>query len=218
MHPRVPAILAVAVVASLAATAIAQNPGPQGRALVVGVVDLGVVFKGYKRKDELEKQVNAQKERLEKLAQSQRDALQKMRKDLDLLQTNSPTYRMKKYEILTAMKTAEVSAQQAEEELKAQVEGLTLQLLDEIEECVREYGKQNGYDLVLKIDTKGWGDERFQERIMRAQVSSVLYHDPKVDITNSIVAVLNSEAHLQKCQAKTLPSGAPQPAPDTRPK
>jgi Skp family chaperone for outer membrane proteins len=195
-------LLTLGVGAIMAATALAQSTGPQARPLVVGVIDIGVVFKNYKRKDDLEKQINAHKERLEKQAQSQREEIQKLRKNLDLVNPGSPTYRIEKYKLLTAMKTAEVNAQAAEEELKSQVEALTLQLLDEIEETVRDYGQKSGYDLILKIDTKGWGDEKFQERIFRAQVSAVLYHDTRVDVTQSVLAVLNDPKNIQKHQSK----------------
>jgi Skp family chaperone for outer membrane proteins len=203
------AVTVAAVGLVIASVAVAQNNVPQ-RALAVGVIDIGVVFKNYKRKDDLEKQINAQKERLEKQAQAQREEIQKLRKNLDLLDPNSAAFRIEKQKLLREMAIMEVNGKAAEEELKAQVEGLTLQLLDEIEQVVQEYGKANGYDLVMKIDTKGWGDEKFQERIFRAQVSSVLYHDAKTDITNSVLAELNKPARIEAFQKKAgLPPQTP---------
>ncbi|MBI3725834.1 hypothetical protein HY251_18050 [bacterium] len=59
------------------------------------------------------------------------------------------------------------------------------------------------------------GDERFRERIFRANVSSILFHDPKLDVTETILAKLNDAKWLKKCEeAKAAaPPAPPPPAP-----
>ena len=42
-----------------------------------------------------------------------------------------------------------------------------LRQLDDVG-AARDYGEKNGYDAILKLDSKGWGGEKFQERIFRA--------------------------------------------------
>jgi hypothetical protein len=136
----------------------------------------------------------------------QSQIIESLRKQLDLLKEGSETWRAKRKELKLEAKKFEVMRDGMEEELKLEVENLTLQILDEIEEKVREFGKAGGYDMIVKIDTKGWGDERFQERIFRAQVSSVLYHDARLDVTNSILAALNDKDWVEKCQKKPMGS------------
>src|SRR5438309_6752309 len=93
-------------------------------------------------------------------------------------------------------------------------------ILNEIEDRVKKFGIDNKYDLVIKIDSQGWGDERFQERIFRAQVSSVLYFDPKLDVTTHVLTLLNDPEWLKKCQERKqgqpiqeIPTPAPPPPP-----
>ena len=64
--------------------------------------------------------------------------------------------------------------------------------------------------MIIKVDSKGWGDERFQERIFRAQVSSVLWYDPRLDVTNTILAALNDPTWIKHCQDKAMGKNAPQ--------
>jgi hypothetical protein len=195
--------------------ALAQTAG-----LKVALVDIGVVFKNYQRKNALEKQINAKKDKLEAQGKQQAQIIENLRKALDLLKEGSELWRQKRKDLKLEAKKFEVMRDGMDEELKLEVENLTLQILDEIEERVREFGKSQAYDLIVKIDTKGWGDEKFQERIFRAQVSSVLYYDAKLDVTNTIVAMLNDPGWIKKCEEKAFGGngGAPQnPAPPTNP-
>ncbi len=100
-------------------------------------------------------------------------------------------------------------------ELKAEVEELTLSILHDVDDAVASYGKKNGYAFILKKDSPGWTDERFQERIFRAQVSSILYHKPDLDVTNQVLALLNDKNWIEQQQKK--PQGAQQPPPAPTP-
>lgn len=214
------ALVAGAVGAGLLAAQASAQQGPAPAngttpgGLRVALVDIGVVFKGYKRKDALEKQVNAKKDQLEQQARAQAQIIESLRKKLDELKEGSQMWRDKRKELKLAIKQAEVMRDSMDEELKLEIENLTLMILDEIEETVREFGKNTGYDVVIKVDSKGWGDERFQERIFRAQVSSVLYYDPRLDVTPTVIQLLNDPARIQKYEQRSFGGGgAPSPAP-----
>jgi Skp family chaperone for outer membrane proteins len=216
-HSRREILGALGAGAAMGATLLAATPaqGQNAAPLRVALVDIGVLFKQYKRKDDLENQVNAKKTQLEGAAKQQQSICEGLRKALDLATEGSAYWRDKRKELKLAVKNYEVLRDSAEEELKLEVENLTLMILDEIEEKVREYGKgtpggPSTYDMIIKVDSKGWGDERFQERIFRAQVSSVLWYDPRLDVTNTILAALNDPAHLEKMKQRALNRGQPQ--------
>lgn len=195
------AVAAGLVVAAAAGAAWGQGaPAPATpQPLVVGVVDLGETFKNYKRKAELENEINARKQQLEKEVREKKAKVQELRRQLDLLRADTDEFRDKKYQLMQAMKEAELIVEKSDEQLKRNVETLTLQLLEEIEETVRDYRRKNGIHLVLKADSKGaWGEEKFQERIFRAQVAAVLDHDPALDITANVIAALNDPENLKR--------------------
>src|SRR5437764_10898359 len=62
------------------ATARADN----GVGLKIGLVDIGVVFKRYIRKDDLEKEINARKDNYEKQGQEQAKALEGLRNNVNM--------------------------------------------------------------------------------------------------------------------------------------
>lgn len=200
--------------ASLLSPAVARADGNLG--LRVGLVDIGVVFKSYKRKDDLEKEINSKKEGYEGQAKAQEQILEGIRNQMSLIvDRSSDMYRQKNKELKLQVSQMKVIRDGWEEELKIQVENLTLMILNEIEDRVRKYGTENKYDLIIKIDSQGWGDERFQERIFRAQVSSVLFFTPGLDVTNEVLKLLNDPAWVLECQQR---KGAPPPPADAPPK
>lgn len=177
--------------------AVAQGAKPEARPLLVGVIDVGVAFKEYKRKAALEAQVNEFKDELRRDLVAQHEKLQELRKGLDVGPSETDSYRVRKAEYLRRLKAYEVDQQTMEERLKARVESLTLRLLGEIEDMVKRIGDERGYDLVLKTDTQGWGDEKYHERIFRAQVGAVLHFKTALDITPEVLRLLNEPAHLE---------------------
>jgi Skp family chaperone for outer membrane proteins len=168
--------------------------------LKVGLVDIGVVFKQYVRKDDLEKEINARKQDYEKQAAEQQKTLEGLRMSLQNYKEGSDMWRQKRKDMNLQVSQMKVIRDGWEEDLKIQIENLTLMILNEIEDRVRKFGTDNKFDLIVKIDTQGWGDERFQERIFRAQVSSVLYHRKELDVTPDVLRLLNDKTWLEEKQ------------------
>ena len=198
--------------------------------LRIGLIDIGVVFKNYSRKADLEKQINAKKDELENKSKAEADKLEGIRRSMQTLQPGTDLFRQKAKELKLGRSQLQVMQDNWQEDLKFQIENLTLMILDEIEDRVRKFGADNKYDLVVKIDKGEWAervDERFQERIFRAQVSSLLYYDKKLDVTPFVVAMLNDPAWLRdRANAKPgdpisppvqTPPGPPVPAPPPQP-
>ncbi|RMG14916.1 MAG: OmpH family outer membrane protein [Planctomycetota bacterium] len=212
--PPLLSILALGL-AVLAGSALAQDPpkrparGP--RPLKVGVVDIGVLFKGYKRKDELEKIINERREQMKEEIQKERERVRDLRERLDKggLRENSEPYLRAVTDIKLAQYQLELKQERLQASLKKLVEQHTLQILSELESTIEAYGRKYGYDLILKIDKAqraGAGGEsdlvqHFQERIFRAQISDVLYFNERaLNITRNVETLLNSPANLRKME------------------
>ncbi|MGE0713675.1 MAG: OmpH family outer membrane protein [Planctomycetota bacterium] len=198
--------------AALAASGVLaqQQPKPaagERRALKVGVVDVGFLFREYKRKDEFENAINAQRKRLKDELDAEQENLRKLRTEFEKtnLRKGSEPWLLEREKIKMAQYRWELKGERMQTALKNEVEHNTLQILQEIEGTIAAYGKRYGYDLVLKIDkaeredaTGERGDlvEHFQERIFRAQIGDVLYHEESVNITKSVLAYLNHKNNL----------------------
>jgi Skp family chaperone for outer membrane proteins len=213
MHRRSFAPMLVLVLLT-GATVVAQNgptpPGPQGgdaakkRGLKIGVVDIGVLFRDYKRKETLENEVNQRREKIKKELEDDGEALRRMRQNFDKcgFVPNSEQWLALRDEIRQASNVLELKQERLQGILKRQVEELTLQILTELQHTIRAYGTRYQYDMILKSDAseqqaQGELGAHFQERIFRAQISDLLFHSEAVDITEAVKQLLNDPATLR---------------------
>jgi Skp family chaperone for outer membrane proteins len=206
--------LACLAMAFAANGVLAQDPPKQPskrgpRALKIGVVDIGVLFKGYKRKDSLESLINERREAMKTELKAEHERVKDLRLRLDKggMREGSEPYARAAQDIRLAQFALELKQDRLQANLKKQVEQHTLMILNELTKTIETYGKKYGYDLILKIDKAGAGPEKvgkgdlvahFQERIFRAQISDVLYFNERtLNVTKNVERVLNSPANLR---------------------
>lgn len=210
--------LALGLALGLTGLVAAQNnPQPRqqqggGRPMKVGVVDIGALFREYKRKDTLEQQVNQERERIKAELEADQEEIRRKRMQLDkAFVPGTEPYSILRDEIKQATYVLELKTERLQLQLKKRVEELTLQILTELESTIRAYGERHNYDLILKSDreeqsqlasgaTQSELAQQFQERIFRAQISDVLYFASAIDITESVKQQLNDPANLQRMQ------------------
>jgi Skp family chaperone for outer membrane proteins len=216
-----PTSLASALVALGAVTTVVvaqnnpQRPGTPdnapaaGKAMKVGVVDIGLLFRDYKRKDVLEGRVNAERERVKNALEADADNVRRMRVQLDkAFVPNSEPWLLLRDEIKQAQFVLELKTEREQNALKKRVEEFTLQILTELETTIRTYGERHRFDLILKSDREEQTPEgqqselvqQFQERIFRAQISDVLFFAPTVDITDNVKRLLNDDDNMKRME------------------
>jgi Skp family chaperone for outer membrane proteins len=183
---------------ALAGSAIARTAEPKPSPLLVGVVDLGVVLERYQGTKDIMLKVQEEKARIADSAKEQRRALESLRKEIEATPENTPAYKEKTAELEIMKKGLEAMDAEAISIVQKRTEALTLQVIDEIEDGVRDFCKANKYDMIVKTTTKHWGAAGLPERLYRAQISTVVAYDPKLDVTESIIARLNDPERLKK--------------------
>jgi Skp family chaperone for outer membrane proteins len=217
------AACAVAGAALAAGTAVAQEapakPRPTRKPLKVGVVDIGVLFKSYKRKDSLEEGINGRREEMKGEIEKEQKRIVDLRERLDKSQVRkgSPPWDKAVMDIKMAQYQLELRKEQMQETLKKEVEANTLQILTELEKTIGKYGRKYGYDLILKIDRAEKAADgkqsdlvaHFQERIFRAQISDVLYFGERLDITSNVEKLLNSSGNMKEMERLAAEKGKP---------
>jgi Skp family chaperone for outer membrane proteins len=192
-----------------------KQPSKRGpRALKLGVVDIGVLFKGYKRKDTLESLINERRESMKTDLKAEHERVKDLRLRLDKggMREGSEPYARAAQDIRLAQFALELKQDRLQANLKKQVEQHTLMILTELTKTIETYGKKYGYDLILKIDKasargeKGKGElvAQFQEAIFRAQISDVLYfNDRALNITANVEKLLNSAGNLKRMEKES---------------
>jgi Skp family chaperone for outer membrane proteins len=203
------ALSTVALVANVSAQQAPKKRPTARRALKVGVVDIGLLFQKYKRKDEFESSINDQRKRLKAELDKEYDVLVKMRRELEksAFRKGSEPWLREAEKVKLAKFRWDLKKERMQSALKNEVEHNTLQILKEIKRSLGQYGKRYQYDLLLKTDNSdraslGEGERsdlvvHFQEEIFRAQISDVAYYDGALDITTSVEKYLNHPSNLK---------------------
>lgn len=202
------ALTSVTLVASVSAQQAPKKRPAARRALKIGVVDIGLLFQKYKRKDQFESSINEQRKRLKAELDGEYDSLLKMRRELEKssFRKGSEPWLREAEKLELAKFRHDLKKKRMQSALKNEVEHNTLQILKEIKASLGQYGRRHGYDLILKTDNtdRSLGQaERsdlvvhFQEEIFRAQISDVAYFDNALNVTASVETYLNNPKNIQ---------------------
>ena len=168
----------------------AQSAPPRGT-MKVGLVDLGVIFNKFKKKEILEKGVRTLKKSFDVEMKKQNKMIRQLDKEAEELEGK----KLQELEdrIKLEIERRRIMKTRFEQILRKKLVDMALTLLDEINVEITKYGKAQGYTVILKVDNQGIGPEQYREKIFRAQVQSILYHDGGIDITQPILKVLNGK-------------------------
>lgn len=174
--------LLTAVVAPLAGGQSDPPPAPR-----LAVVNLGRVFKNYKKSAELEARINAERVRLKGGLDVQRDLIASLNAELELYKIGSEEFDEKEEEKKIELARYQLLKERIQRKIKQRWEQYNLELLEDIEKVVEEYAKDS-FTLVLKVEGTPLDQEN---KLMQAGLKNVLYFHPSVDITDNIVSLLN---------------------------
>ncbi|MEZ6188813.1 MAG: OmpH family outer membrane protein [Planctomycetota bacterium] len=194
------------------ATVQAQN---KGRPTRIGVVDIGILFKDYKRKDDLEAKINQEREDMKGEIEGDEKRLAEKAKALENgpLRKGSAPWQQQADLLREEQFRLELKQKRLQQALQKRVEENTLQILEELESTIKSYADPRRFALVLKVDKSGPDtsdselSKKFQEQIFRAQISDVLYYDTTVDITEEVKTLLNSAENLRRLEKESQEQG-----------
>ncbi|MBL4846391.1 MAG: OmpH family outer membrane protein [Planctomycetes bacterium] len=201
-------LASITLVANVSAQQQPKKKPRQRRVLKIAVVDIGLLFQKYKRKDDFESAINEQRKRLKTELDGEYENLIKMRRELEKssFRKGSEPWLREAEKVKLAKFRWDLKKERMQSALKNEVEHNTLQILKEIKSSLGQYGRRHNYDLVLKTDNteRNLGDNErsdlvvhFQEEIFRAQISDVAYFHNSLNITKSVLIYLNTPANLK---------------------
>ncbi|MHC4391933.1 MAG: OmpH/Skp family outer membrane protein [Planctomycetota bacterium] len=169
----------------VARPAIGQAGGAEN--VKVGVVGLAKVFEEYKKTKELEERINQERDKLKGELDAQRNRIKELNKEMELLDSDGDTYKLKEEERYLEAARLDLFKKRIERSIKIKWEEYNLLLLEDIEDVVSNYGKQNGYTLILKVE----GQQDDENKLPLFGLKNVMYFAPHIDITTDVVQILN---------------------------
>ena len=181
-------ILAIALIgiAAWLAPAFSQTAPPSQPRF--GVVQLSKLFTGYDHARELEKQAQEEQKAFNDKVDALVKSLKSIKDELENLDPEGELYAKLRRE--ASMKQSELQYLQEEEKprLQKKLDGMTQEVLHHLEDAVRVFGQEHGYTAIFRVDEAPEG----VDRAVQFSVTTVLYWDPSMDITEPLTSWLNS--------------------------
>lgn len=183
------AIIGMAVGFGLTSQAYAQS----GQGLKIGICDFKKVVENYPDKAKLEKQ-------MQDLAQKKNDELNAMREQLKTLQSSIELFEIGSMERSKAEENLkkksiglQAALQQAREDIGLERRKLMIEMYKDIATVVTQFGKDNGYDLILKADEPDFNVRAMIDLQLQMLNHKLLYANPALDVTDAIVALVGKK-------------------------
>lgn len=192
--------------------ACGQNGAPAPRASRIAFVDLGEVFRQYKKTEDMSQDVKtAMKEgnaRIEQMVGQGREMEKPLRDGT--LDKETPAFAEREKKVVQLATNVSAFKAVKEKELKQQEVKVLVSVYQDVTEAVRQFAEQNGYTLVLKVDREAQAAKSYKT-VQQTMNQSVIRHDSRDDITDAVVAYLNKQ-YESAGGAPASPTAAKAPA------
>lgn len=169
--------------------------GVAGAADRIVFIDLERVFNEFYKTQLAKSKVEVQQQDIDAERQIMVDEMEVISQEVDVLKKEARDstlqeeirdskrllYEERLLELRTKQKEIEEFVSRRQQQLQIQVSRMSQTIMDEIRQSVVEYAKQEGFQAVIDNSTR------------RAAIGVFLYTHPDVDITGSVLTMLNSK-------------------------
>ncbi len=157
----------------------------------IGVVNLEKVSKDFQKWQRLDAEITAESVKLARQLDSKLKDIEKKQEELKNFEKWSKKYT----EILIEAENMKIQRAALYQTGQQELVGLAKKhgdaLLGNVEEVIRDYGRANGYTIIIKKEERPAGDPNWNQLIGYVSRNSVLYHNQGIDLTDKVVKLLN---------------------------
>lgn len=157
----------------------------------IATVNIVKVFAGYKKTQDLDRDLRATREQKQQVADEKRSEITKLRESIALLEIGTEE-RKKKGDDLQ-MKQVEFQSFQkiTADSLVSTRKEATEKLYAEISKAIADYSREQGLDLIVKVDDSPLTSESIDELLFKINQRGIVYSSPRLDITDAVLNRLN---------------------------
>jgi Skp family chaperone for outer membrane proteins len=169
-------------------------PAPSSAA----VVDVVKVFNEYQRTKQINDQLTQQQQEMQDQRKQKLDRIEALKAELENFHPDSKDYYNRQKELLKLSIELDSFTRVSAEEIKREFRIQTEDIYKEIIGAVEAVAQNSGYDLVLFMDKVEIQGDSFPALLEKIRERKVLYHSPKLEITDSVLDQLNQAYKLKK--------------------
>jgi len=168
------------------AHAPAADGGPK-----IGVVNITKVFESYKRKRALEEDLRSTREQKTRVIREKETELKQIVDELQMLDLGSEQRKNREADLEKKQVDLRSFTEVTAGNLAVQKREVTEALYTEIVKAIADYGKKNGFDLIIKYEDVEIKSDSLDQLLYKINQRSVLYTSDAVDITQEVIGMLN---------------------------
>lgn len=201
-------LLLMGVLLSGAAMQNVVNAQSDGQGLKVGVVDIRKVYESYDRAGDFRDRIQQKKKEAQSKIKDISNELNQIQEELNDLEPLSELWkkRAKKfYQLKSERKMMQDLWKQDTQKLLSET---SAEIYQNIRDVIEEYGSENGYDLILKVNKSDIGSRDVSDVNQQIATRSVLHFADQMDLTNQITSMLNERYNEQSSDGSESGSGS----------
>jgi len=168
-----------------------ETDGPAS-CLRIGVVDLSAVFKRSEQWADYQQERRQMLEKMQRSLERRQRQVEVLRNELRNLAPGTAAADKVRQDLQRAEQGLEREKQDSERRLAQHTNESLPVMIDGVVSCIQSYAQDNGINIVLKRVDLGSRSIPAVQQQMLIGTADVLYSDPKFDITDPIVDLLNS--------------------------
>jgi Skp family chaperone for outer membrane proteins len=165
----------------------------QAQDVKIGVVDLKEVSEGFTKWARLAKELEEESGQSNAKLEEYDGKIEKLQEALKDLDKESARYTETEIEIYKIQAEQKRFYQSEQGRLKKMAETLGGDLLDNIEKVIQQYGRANGYTLIIKKEDLPVREGDWEELRIYVTRKSVMYYASNIDITDKVIEILNKD-------------------------
>ncbi len=169
--------------------------------LQVGVVDIRKVYESYERAKDFRNQIQEKKSEAQSKIQEISDKLNQIQEELNDLEPLSDLWKKRAKKFYQLKSERQMMQDLWKQDTKKLLSETSSEIYQNIREVIEEYGEENGYDLILKVNKSAIGSGEVSDINQQIATRSVLHFSDEMDLTDQISSILNEQYENENSQS-----------------
>lgn len=175
--------------------------------LKVGVVDIQEVYESYDRASDFRDRIQQKKAEAQSKIKEISDKLKQIREELSDLEPLSDLWKKRAKKFYQLKSERKMMQDLWKQDTKKLLSETSSNIYENIREVTEDYGAENDYDLILKVNKGPIGSGEISDVNQQIATRGVLHFTDQMDLTDKITSILNERYDEQNGEGSESGTG-----------